>query len=121
MQVGGGLAMRTGYLLGGGHRFAGLILGVILVSGAPAAATDVSGNCPPGGFTAAGSPWNFTGGVTVSAGTTCTVQAGATLNGNGNDLTVNSGGTLNAVGTSAAQRDVVFTSVRVFYQSGSTG
>ncbi|HVN87393.1 MAG TPA: hypothetical protein VMW17_21365, partial [Candidatus Binatia bacterium] len=83
----------------------------------PAAATNVSGSCPAGGFTAAGSPWDFTGAVTIAAATTCTVQAGATLNGNGHGLTVN--GTLNAQGTSTGSRDVVFNNIQVSF--GTTG
>ncbi len=81
-------------------------------------ATDVAGDCPAGGFTAAGSPWNFTSTVSVPAATSCTVEAGATLTGNGNALYVY--GTLNATGTSSANRDVVFDDVQIFIQPGST-
>ena len=96
-----------------------VVLGAALLCTTVAQATDVSGNCPAGGFTAAGSPWNFTGGVSVPAATTCTVQAGATLNGNGNGLSV--GGTLTAVGASTANRNVVFNNVVVSFQPNSMG
>jgi hypothetical protein len=98
----------------------GLVL-CLLIAGTPhgASATNVSGNCPPGGFTAAGSPWNFTGTVSVPNGTTCTVEPGATLNGNGRSLMVD--GTLNAVGTSSASRDVVFDDLAVTFSASGTG
>ena len=99
--------------------WAAVVLSALLLRTAPAYATDVSGNCPAGGLTAAGSPWNFTGSVNVPAATTCTVQAGATLNGNGNTLNVS--GTLNATGTSNAVRNVTFNNVAVVFQSGATG
>jgi hypothetical protein len=99
--------------------FSTSLLVIALLRPPAAHATDVSGNCPVGGFTAAGSPWNFTGAVSVPAATTCTVQAGATLNGNGNSLTVD--GTLNAVGTSTANRNVVFNDVYVGFGADAAG
>src|SRR5262245_50486836 len=97
-------------------RSSALVLGSLLLMCAPASATDVTGTCPAGGFTLAGSPWNLTGDINIPLATTCTVQAGATLTGNAHSITVQ--GTLNAVGTGSAQRDIVFNSLRVFYTSG---
>ncbi len=99
--------------------FSTFLVVVVACAASPAAATNVSGSCPVGGFTAAGSPWVFTGSVSVPNGTTCTVQAGATLNGNGNGLSVS--GTLTAVGTSNAVRNVVFNNVAVGFQPDGTG
>jgi len=100
-------------------QFAAVVFGATLLCTATARATDVSGDCPMGGFTAVGSPWNFTGSVSVPEMTTCTVEAGATLNGNGNSLTVS--GTLNAAGASSGSRNVVFNDVAVNFQAASTG
>src|SRR6185369_1139948 len=85
----------------------------------PVWATDVTGNCPAGGFTQAGSPWNLTGGVTVPVSTTCTVQAGVTINGHGHGISVN--GTFNAIGTSSAARDVVLNDLVIVYQPAAMG
>lgn len=97
------------------------VLGLVVAPSSARAATNVAGNCPVGGFTVAGSPWNFTGSVSVPAGTTCTVQAGATLNGNGQALSVAGTATFNAIGASTANRNVTLNNLTVSFQSTSLG
>jgi hypothetical protein len=61
-------------------------------------------------------------GLGVAAGATLTITPGITLT--ADSLTVTSlgvSGTFNAVGTSSANRDVVFNNVRVVFLSGATG
>src|SRR5947208_9400521 len=80
-----------------------------------AGATDVSGNCPVGGLTLAGSPWRLTGTVNVPAATTCTIEPGVVITGQGNTLAVN--GTLPAQGTMALP--ISFNNVWVSLGAGS--
>jgi hypothetical protein len=71
-------------------------------SGAQTSGTSVSGIINSNTtWTQAGSPYTFTGPVSVNAGVTLTIQTGVTVNFNGNTLQVN--GTLQAIGTSTDQ------------------
>src|SRR5205814_3378048 len=68
------------------------------------------------GLTLAGSPWRLTGTVNVPAATTCTIEPGVVITGQGNTLAVN--GTLLAQGTLA--QPISFNNMLVSLGAGSS-